>query len=340
MLMRMESSPSEVLAESPRPVAGSSAVNVRELGDRIVAEVSKAIIGKEDLVRRAFLVLACNGHLLVEDIPGVGKTTLAKALALTIGGDFRRLQFTPDLLPADVTGASIYDQRTGAFEFRPGPVFGNVVLVDEINRATPKTQSSLLEAMEERQVSSDGVTRPLPRPFFVLATQNNLEMTGTYPLPEAQLDRFFARVGIGYPEREAEAEMLLRQQQSRPIDALSQVATLAELEAAQAAIAGVYVHESLRNYLVDLVRSTRGHSLLTVGASPRGALFLMRGAQAHAALAGSEFVRPDDVKAVAPMILAHRVIARGEVRAKGITNEQVIEQVLETVPAPVADRFA
>jgi len=338
--MRMETSPSEALVETTRDGAVPSSHHIRELGDRVVAEVSRAIIGKEELVRRAFLVLACNGHLLVEDIPGVGKTTLAKALARTIGGDFRRLQFTPDLLPADVTGASVYDQRTGTFEFRPGPIFGNVVLVDEINRATPKTQSSLLEAMEERQVSTDGVTRPLPHPFFVLATQNNLEMTGTYPLPEAQLDRFFARVGIGYPDRNAEAEMLLRQQQIRPIDAIQQVATPQELELVQRAVANVFVHESLRNYIVDLVRATREHSLLTVGASPRGALFLMRGAQAHAAFAGSEFVRPDDVKAVAAMILAHRVIARGEVRAKGTTNEQIITQVLDAVPAPVADRFA
>lgn len=308
---------------------------VAPLARSIIDEIEKVIVGKPETVQKAVLTLLCNGHLLIEDIPGVGKTTLAKGLARTIGGEFRRIQFTPDLLPADITGASIYNQQSGAFEFRPGPIFGNVVLVDEINRATPKTQSSLLEAMEERQVSSDGVTRSLPKPFFVIATQNNVEMTGTYPLPEAQLDRFFARISLGYPSREAETEILKQQQVSIPLDSVRQICELTRLIEAQDVIREMFVHETLRQYVVDIVRATREHGLLTMGASPRGSLYLMHAAQAHAAMLGADYVRPDDVKAVAPMVLGHRVIARGEVRARGTTNEQIIEQVLTSVPAPV-----
>ncbi|HRF60753.1 MAG TPA: MoxR family ATPase [Fimbriimonadaceae bacterium] len=301
----------------------------------IVEEIERVIVGKTETVRRAVLTLLCNGHLLIEDIPGVGKTTLAKALARTIGGDFRRIQFTPDLLPGDITGTSVFNQGSAEFEFRPGPIFGNVVLVDEINRATPKTQSALLEAMEERQVSSDGVSRTLPRPFFVIATQNNIEMTGTYPLPEAQLDRFFARISLGYPEREAEAEILKQQQVSMPLDTVRQVCDTEQLTELQSVVRDVFVHDSIRHYIVDVVRGTREHGLLTMGASPRGSLFLLHAAQAEAAMNGHEFVRPDDVKAVAPMILGHRVIPRGEVRARGTSPEQIIEQVLAQVPAPV-----
>lgn len=301
----------------------------------IVEEIERVIVGKTDTVRKAVLTLLCNGHLLIEDIPGVGKTTLAKALARTIGGEFRRIQFTPDLLPGDITGTSVFNQGNAQFEFRPGPIFGNVVLVDEINRATPKTQSALLEAMEERQVSSDGVSRPLPKPFFVIATQNNVEMTGTYPLPEAQLDRFFARISLGYPEREAEAEILKQQQVSMPLDTVRQVCTTEQLTELQALVRDVFVHDTIRHYIVDIVRGTREHGLLTMGASPRGSLFLLHAAQAQAAMSGQEYVRPDDVKAVAPMTLGHRVIPRGEVRARGTTPEQIIEQVLSQVPAPV-----
>lgn len=301
----------------------------------LILEVEKAIVGKPETIRKAVLVLLCNGHLLIEDIPGVGKTTLAKALARTIGGDFRRVQFTPDLLPADVTGAAIYNQRDSTFEFRPGPIFGNVVLVDEINRATPKTQSALLEAMEERQVSADGVSRALPAPFFVIATQNNIEMTGTYPLPEAQLDRFFARISLGYPDRMSEAAMLELQQTESGLDQVHQVTNLDTLSKLQLQVKEVFVHETIREYIVDIIRGTREHSLLTLGASPRGSLFLLHASQAQALIEGSDFVRADDVKAVAPMVLGHRVIARGEVRAKGTTNEDIIEQVLDAVPAPV-----
>ncbi|HRI43214.1 MAG TPA: MoxR family ATPase [Fimbriimonadaceae bacterium] len=309
--------------------------DIAPLSRSIVDEIERVIVGKTETVQKAVLSLLCNGHLLIEDIPGVGKTTLAKALARTIGGEFRRIQFTPDLLPADITGASIFNQQTNSFEFRPGPIFGNVVLVDEINRATPKTQSSLLEAMEERQVSSDGVTRALPRPFFVIATQNNVEMTGTYPLPEAQLDRFFARISLGYPSKEAEFEILRQQQVSLPLDTVREVCHTEQLVEAQGLVRDVFVHDTVRQYMVDIVRATRDHSLLTMGASPRGSLYLMHAAQAHAAMSGQAFVRPDDVKAVAPMILGHRVIARGEVKARGTTNEQIVEQLMTSVPAPV-----
>lgn len=301
----------------------------------IVAEVEKAIVGKTNTVRMATVALMCNGHLLIEDIPGVGKTTLAKALSRAIGGVFRRMQFTPDLLPADITGSSIYNQKVGEFEFRAGPVFGNVVLVDEINRATPKTQSSLLEAMEERQVTSDGETRPLPHPFFVIATQNAVEMTGTYPLPEAQLDRFFMRISLGYPEREDELRVLHEQRVAHPIDSVQSVVTLDQLISIQQAVRGVFVHEAVREYLVDVVRATRESNQLIMGSSPRGSLYLMRGAQAMAAFNGMDYVRPDDVKAVAPAILAHRVIPRAEVRVRGASTEQVIERLLEAVPAPI-----
>lgn len=301
----------------------------------IVEEVEKAIVGKTDTVRMAVIALMCNGHLLIEDIPGVGKTTLAKALSKSIGGEFRRMQFTPDLLPADITGSSIYNQKTAEFEFRPGPVFGNVVLVDEINRATPKTQSSLLEAMEERQVTSDGETRQLPVPFFVIATQNTVEMTGTYPLPEAQLDRFFMRISLGYPSRDDEMRVLNEQRLSHPLETVHSVITLGQLLDIQHSVREMFVHEAVREYMVDVVRATRESNQLIMGSSPRGSLYLMRGAQAMAALNGNDYVRPDDVKAVAPAILAHRVIPRAEVKVRGASTEQVIERILDAVPAPI-----
>lgn len=310
-------------------------LEVRDISNKLIFEIEKAIIGKREVIHEAILALLCNGHVLIEDIPGLGKTTLAKALARAIGGDFSRMQFTPDLLPSDVTGTSIYNQKDLSFEFRKGPIFGNVVLVDEINRATPKTQSALLEAMEERQVTFDGVSYELPSPFLVIATQNNIEMTGTYPLPEAQLDRFFARITIGYPDRQAEMDILLSQQISPPIDLVSMVSSPLELSQAQQAVREVHVHDSIRSYCVDIVRATRDHSLLFVGSSPRGSLYLLHAAQANAALRGSDFVRPDDVKAVAELVLSHRVIARGEVRARGMSNNEIISQILASVPVPV-----
>jgi MoxR-like ATPase len=311
-----------------------SIANLQDRAQAIVTEVERSIVGKTETVRRAVLCLLCNGHLLLEDIPGVGKTTLAKALAHSIGGDFRRIQFTPDLLPADVTGTSIFNQRDSDFEFRPGPVFGNVILADEINRATPKTQSALLEAMEERQVTTDGQTRTLPDPFFVIATQNAIEMTGTYPLPEAQLDRFFARLSLGYPDRASEAAVLTSHQLDDPILHAHAVTSPEELREMQDEIRRVFVHDVVKEYIVDVVRSTRESNQLLMGASPRGSLHLMRAAQAHAAMAGEEFVRPDDVKALASAVLAHRVIPRAELRAKGQTTESLIERLVETVPVP------
>ncbi|MEA2553684.1 MAG: MoxR-like ATPase, partial [Fimbriimonadaceae bacterium] len=236
----------------------------------MVDEVERVIVGKRSTVERAVLTLLSNGHLLIEDIPGVGKTTLAKALAITIGGEFRRVQFTPDLLPADVTGSSIFNQKTAQFEFMAGPIFGNIVLVDEINRATPKTQSALLEAMEERQVTSDGVTRDLPVPFFVIATQNTIEMTGTYPLPEAQLDRFFARISLGYPSKEDEMQILTAQQVSHPLELVKNVISIADLLDVQSAVRDMFVHDSVKEYMVEVVRATRENNLLLMGSSPRG----------------------------------------------------------------------
>lgn len=303
--------------------------------EAIVAEIEQVIVGKSETIKKAVVTLLCNGHILLEDIPGVGKTTLAKALAKSTGGEFRRVQFTPDLLPSDVTGSSIFNQKAGEFEFRPGPIFGNVILVDEINRATPKTQSALLEAMEERQVTTDGETRILPKPFFVIATQNAIDMTGTYPLPEAQLDRFFARLSLGYPDRANEARILGEQQVGHPIDLVQSVVNPETLLEMQSAVRDVFVHDSIRNYIVDIVHATRESSLLLMGSSPRGSLHMMRAAQAHAAFAGHEFVRPDDVKAMAPAVLSHRVIARAELRAKGETTGGVIERILEAVAAPV-----
>ncbi len=301
----------------------------------MVDEVEKAIVGKRDTVEKSVLALLANGHILLEDIPGVGKTTLAKALAKVIGGDFRRIQFTPDLLPGDITGGSVLNPGEGTFRFLPGPIFGNVVLVDEINRATPKTQSSLLEAMEERTVTTDGETRPLPRPFFVIATQNSIEMTGTYPLPEAQLDRFFMRLSMGYPDRDQEAAILGSQQQVHPLELVDSVIDPKILIEMQAAIREVFVHETLRSYIVDVVRATRESNQLLMGASPRGSLLLMRAAQACAAMSNVEFVRPDDVKKVAVAVLAHRVLPRAEVRARGGSVESAIARIVDEVPAPV-----
>ena len=301
----------------------------------MVDEVERIIVGKRDTVSKSVLTMLCNGHLLLEDIPGVGKTTLAKALARVIGGKFGRVQFTPDLLPSDITGSSIYNQKETRFEFRAGPVFANIVLVDEINRATPKTQSSLLEAMEERQVTTDGETRALPRPFFVIATQNSIEMTGTYPLPEAQLDRFFARLSLGYPAKADEAEVLVRQQVGSPLDLVSQMVDLETLLEMQVSVRDVFVHNTVRDYIVDVVRATRESNQLLMGASPRGSLLLMRAAQGHAAMKGNEFVRPDDVKAMATAVLAHRVLPRAESRARGMSTDEVVSRIVEEVPAPV-----
>lgn len=301
----------------------------------VIDAVETAIVGKHATVQTALAVLLASGHLLIEDIPGVGKTTLAKALARALGLEFKRLQFTPDLLPSDVTGTSIYNQKLSEFEFRPGPVFSNIVLADEINRATPKAQSALLECMEERQVSVDGTTHKLPAPFFVIATQNNVELAGTYPLPEAQLDRFMARLSIGYPGMEDEKRILESQAHSRPVDTISPVMNAQEILELQNLTRDIYVDPSLRQYILDLVTATRSHPAISLGASPRGSLSLLFTSQALAAVQGREYVTPDDIKAMAVPVLAHRLIVRPEHRIKGMTPQMCIAEILQRIPVPV-----
>ncbi len=310
---------------------------VAEKGQAIVAEVERVIVGKRETVELALIGLLCGGHILVEDIPGVGKTMLAKSFARALGGNYRRVQFTPDLLPADITGVSIFNQKNSEFEFRPGPVFANVLLADEINRATPKTQSSLLECMEEFQVTVDGATYPMQRPFFVIATENPIEFHGTYPLPEAQLDRFLMRLHMGYPGREEETTILTRQQHQHPIGSLQAVVSPEEVGDLQQQVRGVYVEESLKHYIVEIVNATREHQGLALGGSPRASLGLMRTAQAKAALEKREFVLPDDVKYVAEAVLNHRILLNAEARARQLTPRQIVSEILASVPVPVLD---
>jgi MoxR-like ATPase len=302
---------------------------------QVIEQVETVIVGKRTAVEMATVALLCNGHLLIEDIPGVGKTTLAKTLALSLGCAFRRIQFTPDLLPADITGTSIFNQKTQEFEFRQGPVFANVVLADEINRATPKTQAALLECMEELQVTSDGVTHILPRPFFVIATQNNIEHAGTYQLPEAQLDRFLMRVGLGYPSQADEINILNSQVHSHPLIDIQPVLETVDLVRIQDAARTVFVDSKVQNYIVELVGETRKHPQLEIGSSPRGSLALLHAAQAYSAVQGRSFVLPDDVKRLAPSVLAHRVILTPEARARGIKDTTVISDLINRIPIPV-----
>ncbi|MSQ23813.1 MAG: MoxR family ATPase [Chloroflexi bacterium] len=300
----------------------------------VLQNVSRVLLGKNQEVELALIALASEGHILIEDVPGVGKTMLAKALAKSIGCTFRRIQFTPDLLPSDVTGVSIYNQKTEEFEFRPGPIVAQIVLADEINRATPKTQSALLEAMEERQITVDGVTRSLPRPFMVMATQNPIEYEGTFPLPEAQLDRFIMRIRLGYPGRDQEVAVLDSQEMSHPIDDIGQVVDADELRGAHAAIRQVRVEPSVRGYIVDVVAATRKHPDVYLGASPRGSLSLFRVAQAAAMLRGRDYVIPDDVKMLVETVLAHRLIINPSARVRGVQPNSILEDVLQSVPVP------
>jgi len=300
------------------------------------ANVRKVVLGKPEVVRLVLTGLLAGGHVLLEDVPGVGKTVLAKAVARSIACDFRRVQFTPDLLPSDILGVSVYDQRAGQFEFKPGPVFTNVLLADEINRATPRTQSALLEAMNDFSVSVDRTTHPLPTPFLVIATQNPYEFEGTYPLPESQLDRFLLRVRVGYPALDDERAILLAQKERHPLETLASVVTGADVLRIQAAVRGVRMERSVLDYLLAIVRATRGSKHLSVGASPRGSLSLSRAAQAHALLEGRDFVIPDDVKGLAVPVLAHRVLAAGFSGDGGSDErEKVIADLLEGIEVPI-----
>ncbi|OPZ86963.1 MAG: ATPase RavA [bacterium ADurb.Bin429] len=301
----------------------------------IADNVERVIRGKREQVELMLVALLCGGHVLLEDVPGVGKTMLAKSLATSLGCSYKRLQFTPDLLPSDITGVSIYNQGTGEFRFMEGPVFANIVLADEINRASPKTQAALLECMEERQVTVDGVTRVLPQPFFVIATQNPIEYEGTYPLPESQLDRFLLRQSLGYPPREHEREVVIAQARSMPLTELRSVTGVDGLVAMQEAVKTVHVSDAALDYILNVVEATRAHPDLYLGASPRGAINLYRATQALATVAGDEFVLPDHVKQLARQVLSHRVIVRPEARISGITAEQVIGNILAKVPVDV-----
>jgi MoxR-like ATPase len=307
---------------------------IAESGERVAANVERVIVGKHREVRLALVALLCGGHLLIEDVPGTGKTVLAKAIARSLGCSFRRIQFTPDLLPTDVTGLSIYNQKTQEFEFRHGPIMSQIVLADEINRATPKTQSALLESMEERQVTVDGVTYPLESPFMVIATQNPVEMEGTYPLPEAQRDRFTARISIGYPDQAAESAMLDTHGSSSPLDDLQPAAHASDVRALIAAVRQVHVAQQVRQYIIDIVSATRSAPALRLGASPRAALHLLRASRAYAALEDRNFVIPDDVQALAGPVLAHRLLPTAEAVVGREHPEQVLARIIERVPLP------
>jgi MoxR-like ATPase len=300
----------------------------------VLKNVENVVVGKRAELELALVALAGQGHVLIEDVPGVGKTVMAKSLARSVGCSFKRIQFTPDLLPSDVTGVSIYNQRSEEFEFRPGPVVAQIVLADEINRATPKTQAALLEAMEEQQITVDGVTHDLPHPFMVLATQNPIEYEGTFPLPESQLDRFMLRIHVGYPRRQDEIAILERQQKAHPVEALEAVTSAEELIGVQRAVREIFVDPQIRTYVVDLANATREHPDVYVGASPRASLSLLRAAQALALLRGRDYVTPDDVKSLAVPVFSHRVIVQPAARVKDVSGRTIVEDVAQTLAVP------
>ena len=319
--------------------AGQEMSPIKEAVNRLVSNVSKVIVGKKETIELVSVALLCEGHVLIEDVPGIGKTILAKAVARSLGCSFKRIQSTPDLLPSDVTGIHYFNQKTSEFEFRPGPIMANIVLVDEINRATPRTQSCLLECMQEQQVTVDLETIPLPRPFLVIATQNPVELEGTFPLPEAQLDRFLLRVGLGYPSENEEGAILSRFQQENPLDSLTSVLDAGELLELQKLCRQVYVEESVRNYVTAITRVTRSHEDIKLGASPRASLGLHLASQALAAIRERNYVIPDDVKYLAVPALAHRLISKTEARLRGRSLEAIVSEIVSTVPVPVEEQL-
>ena len=308
---------------------------IAEIAARVRENIQKVVVGKGEVINLALVAILCEGHILIEDVPGTGKTVLARSIAASLGCTFCRIQFTPDLLPSDVTGINYFNQKTQEFVFRPGPVMSQVVLADEINRATPRTQSAMLEAMQEQQITVDGVTYFLPRPFLVMATQNPIELEGTFPLPEAQVDRFLIKLPIGYPTEKEEHDILLRFEREDPLEGLSSVITPDELVAIQRQVREVRVEESVRGYVVDVVRATRSHKDVQLGASPRGTLSLYKCAQALAAIRGRKYVLPDDVKLLAPYVLTHRILISPATRLRGRRLADVLMDVIETVPVPV-----
>ena len=312
-----------------------AALAIKNVADAVKENIGRVIVGRDEVVELTLVALLADGHLLIEDVPGTGKTMLAKAIARSIGCSFKRIQFTPDLMPSDVTGIHYYNQKSNDFVFRPGPIIANIVLADEINRATPRTQSALLEAMEERQVTIDGETMPLPLPFLVLATQNPIELEGTFPLPEAQLDRFLMRVRIGYPTEREEEDILLRFEADSPLDQLEPAVSADELLRLQTLVPRVHCEPSVRSYLLAVIRATREHESLELGASPRASLALLRASRALAAMRGRDYVLPDDVKRLAPAVLAHRLILTSQSRLGGRDDVAIVEEILESVPAPV-----
>ena len=316
-------------------VARQSIKNVRDLATRVRENVQRVIVGKSESIDLAVIALLCRGHVLIEDVPGTGKTTLTKALAASLNCEFHRIQFTPDLVPSDVLGINYFNMRSGEFEFRPGPIFSQVLLADEINRATPRTQSALLEAMQERQASIDGVTSPLPDPFIVMATLNPIEMEGTFPLPEAQLDRFLLRVNLGYPTLEEESAMLMRFQSMQSLDTISSVAGPEEILEAQHAVEQVRMEPNVRDYLLAIIAATRTHSQLRLGASPRASLSLQHAAQARAAMSDRDYVIPDDIKEMANPVLAHRVVIESSAGLRGRTRDNVISEILSSITVPI-----
>ena len=313
---------------------------VQEIANALLANIERVIVGKKDVIERLLVALLCEGHVLLEDVPGVGKTVLAKSLARSLDSSFARIQFTPDLLPTDITGVSIYNQKSGDFEYRVGPIMSQIVLADEINRASPRTQSALLEAMQERQVTVDGVTRAIPRPFLVLATQNPIELEGTFPLPEAQVDRFLMRLSMGYPDAPEERSILRRFREIDPLETLQPVVSATQVGKAIPVCRHVYVHELLEKYMVSLVQATRETDDLSLGASPRGSLALYRTSQAFAAVQGRTYVLPDDIQHLAPSVLVHRLIPSAQTRLRGRSVSELFAEIVAEIPVPVEESWS